>query len=143
MTFHSKLKEPNESIDSHVKFSERVLPLVTDTTSSHHNVPTIRRPSLPFFLLHSHMHRLICVVPLLIVDSRPELSISPSLAPCSFRIYVSRGLRMTPNVFRSVMSQFPKYPTPWPHSVDEVDSAKSKSWPMWSPIQFSHTTDEQ
>jgi hypothetical protein len=37
LTFRSKLKELNEGIHSYVKFSRRVLPLVTDTTSSHHN----------------------------------------------------------------------------------------------------------
>jgi hypothetical protein len=74
----------------------------------------------PFFHLHSHMHCLICVVPLLIIDSHPELSISPSPAPCSFPIYVSCGLRITLNVFCSVISRFPKYPSPWPHPVDEA-----------------------
>jgi hypothetical protein len=92
----------------------------------------------PFFhLLCSHMRRLFCVVPLLIVDSHPELSISPSPTPCPFRIYVSRVLRMTLNIFCSVMSQFPNYPSPWPHPLDKVDSAKSKGWSTRSLIQFS------
>jgi hypothetical protein len=57
-------------------------------------------PTLPFVhLLHSHTHRFTCVVLLFIVNSHPELSVSPSPSPCLFRTHVHRRLPMMPNRF--------------------------------------------
>jgi hypothetical protein len=127
LIFRSKLKEPIESTDGHVRDSPNVsscqspipCPLTTmffDTTA----IPPFVHP------LHSHAHRFICVVPLLFVNSHPELSVSPSPAPSSFHIYVSRRSLMTPNGFYSAMSQFPRNLQRWPHPVDEVESLSNK-----------------
>jgi hypothetical protein len=95
----------------------------------------VRLPYLPFYPLPFHAHRFTCTQYSSLIPIPSYLF--PHLLHHVRFVFMYPGLRMTPDVFCLVMSQFPRYSSPWPHHVDEIDSAKSRSRPTRFPIKFS------